>query len=213
MRRRGGLWPLALLALLVSTSACSVRHDRGPAREAPSTSGYPMICGDRGLRGEEVGLVPGSVTGCGIGNAVRLHEVSGLQLSTGAVIDCQTARAFKTWVNRGLVPAVGQQGGGVDRIRIAASYACRPRNNQRGALISEHGRGKAIDVSGYRLRDGTEVTVLRDWGSGRNGRALRQMHRAACGPFGTVLGPDADRFHLDHFHFDTARHRNGPYCR
>jgi len=39
------------------------------------------------------------------------------------------------------------------------------------------------------------------------------MHRAACGPFGTVLGPNADRFHQDHFHFDTARHRSGPYCR
>ncbi|MGR3527092.1 MAG: extensin family protein [Paracoccaceae bacterium] len=79
--------------------------------------------------------------------------------------------------------------------------------------MSEHGRGKAIDVSGYTLRDGTQITVLRDWGAGRNGRALREMHRAACGPFGTVLGPQADRFHLDHFHFDTARHRGGPYCR
>jgi hypothetical protein len=42
---------------------------------------------------------------------------------------------------------------------------------------------------------------------------MRRMHRGACGPFGTVLGPEADRYHQDHFHFDTARYRSGSYCR
>lgn len=213
MRASHAFKALSLAGLLLSATACSFGSDRGPVRVAPSTSGYAMICGDPALRGEVVGAVPGSITGCGINNAVRVHEVNGIQLSTGAVVDCQTARSFKTWVNRGMLPAVGSKGGGVQTIRIAASYACRTRNLQRGAPISEHGLGKAIDVSGYTLRDGTEVTLLRDWGSGRNGRALREMHRAACGTFGTVLGPDSDRFHRDHFHFDTARHRNGPYCR
>jgi len=211
--RRPALVPLALVALLFSASACSVRYERSSPRQAPSTSGYPMVCKDPALRGEVVGEVPGGITGCGIANAVRLHEVNGVRLSTGAVVDCPTARAFGNWVERGMMPAVGNQGGGVQSIRVAASYACRTRNHQPGARISEHGRGKAIDVSGYSLRDGTEVTVLRDWGAGRNGRALRQMHRAACGTFGTVLGPESDRSHQDHFHFDTARHRGGPYCR
>lgn len=211
--RRAALVPLALVALLFSASACSVRYDRSAPRVAPSTSGYPMVCKNPALRGEVVGEVPGGITGCGIANAVRLHEVNGVQLSSGAVVDCPTARAFGTWVERGMMPAVGNQGGGVQSIRVAASYACRTRNHQAGARISEHGRGKAIDVSGYNLRDGTEVTVLRDWGAGRTGRALKQMHRVACGTFGTVLGPESDRFHQDHFHFDTARHRGGPYCR
>jgi hypothetical protein len=39
------------------------------------------------------------------------------------------------------------------------------------------------------------------------------MHRAACGTFGTTLGPGSDGMHEDHFHYDTARHRNGAYCR
>ena len=211
--RRAALVPLALVALLFSASACSVRYDRSAPRVAPSTSGYPMVCKNPALRGEVVGEVPGGITGCGIANAVRLHEVSGVQLSSGAVVDCPTARAFGTWAERGMMPAVGNQGGGVQSIRVAASYACRTRNHQAGARISEHGRGKAIDVSGYNLRDGTEVTVLRDWGAGRTGRALKQMHRVACGTLGTVLGPESDRFHQDHFHFDTARHRGGPYCR
>jgi hypothetical protein len=28
-----------------------------------------------------------------------------------------------------------------------------------------------------------------------------------------VLGPNANSFHRDHFHFDTARYRSGSYCR
>jgi len=44
-------------------------------------------------------------------------------------------------------------------------------------------------------------------------RILREMHSTACGPFGTVLGPEANRFHRENFHFDTARYRSGRYCR
>ena len=32
------------------------------------------------------------------------------------------------------------------------------------------------------------------------------------GIFGTTLGPDGDRYHKNHMHFDTADQRNGPYC-
>ncbi|MEM6341348.1 MAG: extensin family protein, partial [Pseudomonadota bacterium] len=73
--------------------------------------------------------------------------------------------------------------------------------------------GRAIDISAFYLRDGTEVSVLTGWNARSTSRAMRQMHRAACGPFGTVLGPESDRFHRDHFHFDTAQHRGGAYCR
>ncbi|KMK65906.1 extensin family protein [Puniceibacterium sp. IMCC21224] len=171
------------------------------------------VCGDPDLQGEAVGYVPGRINGCGIKDAISLRSVSGVPLSQHAQIDCTTAKALKTWVNKGLKPAVGSRGGGVLGLRVAAHYACRPRNNQSGAKISEHGRGRAIDISGVTLRDGSEITVLGGWGSKRDGAVLRKMHKAACGPFGTVLGPQSDRFHQDHFHFDTARYRSGAYCR
>ncbi len=170
------------------------------------------LCGDPGLVGEAIGAVPGAGA-CGIASAVRLRAVSGVRLSTPATIDCGTAKALKRWVDRGLIPEAGQRGGGVAQLRVAASYACRGRNNQRGARLSEHAQGRAIDISGITFRDGSSVTVLGDWSSGRNGRLMKSLHRAACGPFGTVLGPNSDRFHRDHFHFDTARHRSGPYCK
>lgn len=41
---------------------------------------------------------------------------------------------------------------------------------------------------------------------------LRRIHREACGPFGTVLGPDANAAHADHFHFDGAARRSSAFC-
>ncbi|MEL7081005.1 MAG: extensin family protein [Pseudomonadota bacterium] len=171
------------------------------------------VCGDVDLQGEGVGPVPGRIGGCGVPQAIRLKAVSGVTLSQASVMDCPTAKALKRWVEKGAKPAIGSRGGGLASLRVAAHYSCRTRNNQPGARISEHGKGRAIDISGFTLKDGSVISVEDDWGRGRNGRILRQMHRKACGPFGTVLGPEADRHHRDHFHFDTARYRSGSYCR
>lgn len=215
------------LGLCLALAACGGR-DETPARETNSLDGIRNylerafadndgaiggICGDSSLQGEVVGDVPGRISGCGIPNAVRLTSVDGVALSQPSLMNCATASALKTWINDGARPAVKRQGGGISGLRVAAHYSCRTRNNQPGAKISEHGRGKAIDISAILLADGSEMSVLRDWGSGKKGRALRQMHGAACGTFGTVLGPESDRFHRDHFHFDTAKHGNGSYCR
>jgi len=41
---------------------------------------------------------------------------------------------------------------------------------------------------------------------------LRQLHKGACGVFGTVLGPEANEAHRDHFHFDLAHRRSKAFC-
>ena len=128
-------------------------------------------------------------------------------------MDCVTANALKSWLEKTAKPALSRKGGGLKSLRVAAHYACRTRNNQKGAKISEHGRGRAIDISAFRLADGSEVSVLKGWNAKSTSKAMRQMHKGACGPFGTVLGPNANRFHRDHFHFDTARYRSGRYCK
>ncbi|WP_223422749.1 extensin-like domain-containing protein [Tateyamaria pelophila] len=171
-----------------------------------------QVCGDPDLQGDAVGPVPGRIKGCGIEEAVRLRSVSGVTLSQASLMDCKTANALKTWTEKSAKPALKSTGGGLAGYQVAAHYACRTRNNQKRARISEHGKGRAIDISGFVLKDGTRLTVLKDWNS-RHGGALKSMHKGACGPFGTVLGPRSDRFHRDHFHFDTARYRSGPYCR
>lgn len=177
----------------------------------PKPSG--RLCGIRGVAGEVIPPITSQVAGCGVESPVRVTHVDGVKLSQAAIMDCQTAAALHRWVQDGVKPAVGRSGGGVTGLRVAAHYVCRTRNHVRGARVSEHGRGRAIDISGIFLADGSEISVLRDWRGSEHSDALRQMHRAACGTFGTTLGPGSDGMHEDHFHYDTARHRNGPYCR
>lgn len=170
-----------------------------------------QICSTPELQGDVVGTVPGPGE-CGIDHAVRVRSVAGVVLSTPATMDCTTARSLLAWVQTGAIPAVGSRGGGLHGLRIVGHYACRGRNNVQGARLSEHSFGRAVDIAAFHLRDGSEISVLRDWGRS-HGDTLRRMWRAACGPFGTVLGPNADAAHRDHFHFDTARYRSGSYCR
>lgn len=185
--------------------------ERAMARQRERRRG--AVCGVTEIQGEAIGLVPGRIEGCGVKNAVRLRSVSGVPLTQRAVMDCRTAKALNTWVARSAKPALSGIGGGLARLKVAAHYSCRTRNGQSGARISEHGKGRAIDISGFHMRDGSLITVEQGWTAGATTQAMRRIHRGACGPFGTVLGPDADSFHRDHFHFDTARYRSGTYCR
>lgn len=171
------------------------------------------VCQDSSIKGKTIAPIAGKLSGCGLQNGVRITSVDGVSLTQPASIDCNTARALKTWVRDGVKPAIGRQGGGVKSLRVVAHYSCRTRNNRKGAKISEHGKGRAIDIAAINLNDGSSITVLEGWKNRRDRKTLKKMHKAACGPFGTVLGPEADRYHQDHFHFDTARHRSGSYCR
>lgn len=172
------------------------------------------ICGMPSILGETVGRVESDTAGCGVADAVRVFSVGDVTLSQGAVMECSTARVLESWVRNDVDRIVGRKGGGVTELQVAAHYVCRTRNHKRGARISEHGKGRAIDISAFTLADGTDLSVAEDWGNGRRGRLLKRLHESACGPFATVLGPGSDGYHEDHFHFDTAQRDNDyTYCR
>ena len=171
------------------------------------------VCGKRGIRGYPVSRVRGKIGGCGIANPVKVTEIDGVKLTREVLIGCDAARSLYSWVHRSAKRTVGRKGGGLAKIQTIAGYSCRTRNSRRGARLSEHAKGKAVDIAGFVLKDGTTLSVDKDWRQGSKGRVLKKLHKSACGPFGTVLGPNADRHHRDHFHFDVARHRGGAYCR
>lgn len=212
---------LALATLATAPAALPMAIARSPRPvERPGRRPRPVavagpsgaVCGAGTIIGTPVAPVTGRLAACGIAAPVRVTSVAGVALTSPALIDCATARALETWVSRGVKPAVGRKGGGVARLKVIASYSCRTRNSRKGAKISEHARGHAVDVAGVVLKNGREISVARDWRS-RYGKVLRAMHKSACGIFGTVLGPEADRYHQDHLHLDTARYRSGAYCR
>lgn len=151
--------------------------------------------------------------GCAVEPAWVVTDVAGVALSRPSIMTPRLAETLERYVRTVAVPAVGERGGGLAEITVAAHYACRTRNNQRGARLSEHAKGRAIDISSFVMRDGSRVTVLDGWNKAGDRTLLRRLHSGACGPFGTVLGPNADRHHRDHFHFDVAAYRSGAYCR
>jgi hypothetical protein len=170
------------------------------------------VCGNPLLRGRTIPPIASRVRGCGLQDGVELTSVAGVRVGEGVQVDCTTALALADWVHDRLKPTVGNLGGGVVALETGPTYACRPRNNQKGNRVSEHGRGAAVDIMGIRLASGAKLSVRDDWGKAKEGRVLKAIHASACGPFTTVLGPKSDRFHKDHFHIDTAQGR-GPYCR
>jgi hypothetical protein len=168
------------------------------------------VCRDNAIQGTAIPTIRGAEPGCGIENPVRITSVDGVSLSMPATLDCDTARALRIWVTKKVKPAFRRDK--VVALEVAAHYACRGRNNQKDARISEHGRGKAIDIASFNLASGATVTVLDDYKS-RRGKAIRVAHKGACGIFGTTLGPGSDGYHENHIHLDTARYRGGPYCK
>lgn len=179
---------------------------RKPAQSTAEAGPGGSVCGIPEIKGEVLAPIPSKVKGCGVDQPVRITAVSGIRLNPSATINCQTAIALNSWVNNAVKKTYGRRE--VVELKVAASYTCRPRNNVRGAKISEHGRGNAIDIAGFVLKSGREVTVDDDF-SGK----MRKTYKAACGIFGTTLGPGSDGYHEDHMHFDTAAQTNGPYCR
>lgn len=178
---------------------------RAPGKRKNKAIAKGSVCGDPEIRGEALAPIKGKVKGCGLDQPVRVTSISGIRLNQPATFSCDTAAALKTWIERAMRPAMGRAE--VVELRIAASYVCRPRNNKKGAKISEHGRGRAVDVAGFVFADGTEWSVLQNYN-----KQVRRAHKNACGIFSTTLGPGSDGFHEDHLHFDIAANRN-PYCR
>lgn len=164
---------------------------------------------------ERLGRVTGA-NGCKTSDPWRLRIVSNIRLSVPAIVDCGVISPLHGWLTDIVQPAAGRAfGEQVASVDVAASYACRPRNSNRGAKMSEHGLGNAIDISAFTLMSGRKVTVAAGWHGTTAERAfLREVHKKACGRFSTVLGPAADSYHRNHIHLDIqARKSRQAFCR
>jgi hypothetical protein len=179
------------------------KEKRKKAREAASMAG--AVCGVPAIKGEPLAPITSKVDACGVAEPVRLTSVSGVRLSQAATVDCSIAKSLNAWVDEVAQPAFD---GKLVELQIAAHYICRGRNNVKGAKISEHGKGRAIDISAFLLTDGTVLTVKQNYN-----KLLRKIYKAGCGYFKTTLGPGSDGYHEDHFHFDASARKGGAYCR
>lgn len=145
--------------------------------------------------------------GCNKLGTVQLSALAGdaslFEISNIGPVKCRTAETFSAWARYGVDRAARQiLGSPLARIETMGSYSCR--NIAGSSRRSAHATGNAIDVSGFVLEDGRRITLKNDWSKGTPAERefLRVVHKSACKRFGTVLGPEYDRAHEDHFHLE-----------
>ncbi len=128
-------------------------------------------------------------------------------------------------------------GSPVAKLHNASSYACRNRYHDAYQPLSEHALANAIDIPEFVLASGERITVLDNWpknpftppvplpnpvrvaavgtsvpmasttSADQKAKFVKYIHDDACRTFGTVLGPDANEAHKNHFHFDMKQRR------
>lgn len=59
---------------------------------------------------------------------------------------------------------------------------------------------------------GGQASAVLKLATSKKAQFLKKIHEEACGVFGTVLGPEANDAHRDHFHFDLAPRRRRAFC-
>jgi hypothetical protein len=226
---------IALAALVIALAACSGPAPRKPARGAPAQrvqvpdlnerggaqlwqqlrqfSSMPGVC--RRVLSETDGIAFSPLADmfpspkCGYRNAVRLQKTV-VPLDRTLDVSCPMAAALHLWMRDVVQPAARLHlEAKVTRIETFGSYACRNRNNQAGGRLSEHATANALDVSGFMLGNGRKLMVLEGWrGSPADAAFLKAVHRQSCKHFSVVIGPDGDRFHYNHLHFDMGPWRS-----
>jgi hypothetical protein len=145
---------------------------------------------------------------CRFDDGVRIRPEADRSIDyvpAGLVTSCPVAAALALWERDVVQPAARRHfGQRVVRIDHAGSYSCRRLYGRVEGRFSEHATADAIDVLAFRLDDGRRITVLDDWRDGTDAAFLHEVRDGACDLFSTVLSPDYNTAHADHFHFDQA---------
>jgi hypothetical protein len=218
---------VAILPLLASLSACvdAPRASREPSLRSSSSSASisspspeaRQCIAELGAREANFTPVPDRYFehGCSMLNSVRISnlrsDTSVLDLANLGPVTCPLATTFAAWARYGVDRAAWQiLGSRLARIETMGSYACR--NIAGTSRRSGHATANAVDVSAFVLADGRRISVLGGWNSFSEDerRFLRIVHESACKRFGTVLGPDYNSAHSDHFHLEAD---GASFCR
>lgn len=150
--------------------------------------------------------------GCSSLGSVKLLDIGTPVTNLGAMT-CPLAKTFAAWARYGVRPAARQiLGAEVVKIETMGTYSCRNVNGAATGRLSEHAHSNAVDVAAFVLDDGRRIAVRGGWKEGTSSERafLKTIHDSACKRFATVLSPDYNAAHYDHFHLDMGR---GPFCR
>jgi hypothetical protein len=216
----GLLQRFLLIAGVFALASCGGREKPQSSRSGDNMTSQSARQCLAGLKSKSVrfaGLPSKSFDGgCRMIDTIKLMDFGTPTTNLGAMT-CPLASSFTDWARYGVAPAAKHYlGSEVVKIETMGTFNCRAVNGSRSGKLSEHAFANAVDVSAFVLRDGRRVSVLNGWrGSSEEQAFLRRLHQSACKRFGTVLGPEYNAAHANHFHFDMAKSTsNGTaYCR
>lgn len=209
------------------TAACVGPPDGGrprgkpPVAQLPDNKAIRQCMADLNRMSARYTLLPDRDQGggCSAINSIALTGV-GVPVTNVKAIQCPLARTFALWVRGSVATAAKEHfDSRIARVETMGAYACRNvvGNPRLAGNRSEHATANAIDVSAFVLSDGRRISVEAGWNStdSEERAFLRTIRTAACKSFGTVLSPDYNAAHYNHFHLDLSSKnaKSGGYCR
>lgn len=153
-------------------------------------------------------------SGCGIPHGVIVFRgPTGIVYDPPITVDCTLARVL------GSVERIVQEeserhlSSKIAKIGDLGGYACRPRNFRKGASLSAHSFGSAVDLASFHPVKGAPVIIARDYAeSTRSTKAQDSRRSFLHAVYGRlrrreadltyVVGPDFNATHQNHFHLD-----------
>lgn len=143
-----------------------------------------------------------------------MNDVPRVEIRPAATMSCPLTAALDRWMREVVQPrAKDLLHASVIRVVNLSAYQCRPRYNNASERMSYHAYAEAIDIAGFVTAKGERVDLLEHWDAGdERAQFLRDVHAGACKIFGTVLGPESNEAHKNHFHVDIAKRRSSAYC-
>jgi Extensin-like protein C-terminus len=207
--------PFAFALALISALAGCSNYER-PRRPAWRSEAENACLAQRLIHVSAYVQPAREIDGPGICGLEHPFKVSALldgavRFNSAYTLGCPMITALNAWLS-GVVQPAARARFNQDVVEIISmgAYSCRTMNNMPGAQISEHAFGNALDIGGFRLADGREISIVRDWwrGDDQTKAFLQDVDAGACGQFTTVLGPGANIFHYNHIHVDLALHGN-----
>jgi hypothetical protein len=160
--------------------------------------------------GIEYTVLPAITDGqCGYSDGVRFAPGGARRIGFAPArlgVVCPVAAALALWEWHVVQPAAQRHfGARVATIDHLGSYNCRRLYGRSTGDYSQHATADAIDLAGFRLSNGTRISVLKDWSdTGPKASFLREVRDGACDVFATTLSPDYNAAHRDHLHLDQA---------
>ena len=178
-----------------------------------------------------------SQRGCNLTDVVHVAPENRV-FGPGFHATCPLSVGLALYMRHVVQPAARQHlGSEISSIQHLGTFSCRPVRNGKPqsdekraeegepVMMSEHAAANAIDITGFRTKDGRVITVGRHWRKDKRvqvasvdpaaaasvdenaARFLREVRDGACSIFHVVLGPDYNALHRTHFHFDMGRYR------